>query len=150
VNSTGSYDPDGTIASTSISFGDGTMVNEASASHVYSSPGAYMVTVTVTDNQGATSQAIATVTVNAPGVTISKPAANSKSSVTSVNVVASASALKPISSMMVYVDNNRKYTTYSATVNTYITVPSGTHTILVKAWDSSGSTYSESVGITVK
>lgn len=47
-----SYDPDGTIASYSWSFGDGTSSHEVRVSHVYSKPGVYTVTLVVVDNEG--------------------------------------------------------------------------------------------------
>ncbi|MBZ5569958.1 MAG: putative Ig domain-containing protein, partial [Acidobacteriia bacterium] len=63
ASTAGSSDPDGTIASTSINFGDGTIVNAASGSHTYAAAGTYTVTATVTDNGGKSSSVTATVTV---------------------------------------------------------------------------------------
>jgi PKD repeat protein len=65
ASTTGSSDPDGTIASTAIDFGDGTVVNGASASHSYSVPGNYTVKATVTDNLGASSIATQSVNISA-------------------------------------------------------------------------------------
>ncbi len=50
-----STDPDGTIASSRIDFGDGTVSNSRSASHTYIGAGGFIVTATVTDNSGASS-----------------------------------------------------------------------------------------------
>lgn len=50
--SAGSSDPDGTITSYQWTFGDGTNGTGAAPSHVYSSAGNYIVTLTVTDNSG--------------------------------------------------------------------------------------------------
>ena len=47
-----SSDPDGTVASYSWDFGDGGTATGATPTHTYSSPGAYTVTLTVTDNLG--------------------------------------------------------------------------------------------------
>src|SRR5215469_13445494 len=64
ASSAGSFDPDGTIASTVINFGDGSpTVTAASATHTYSAAGNYTVTVTVTDNLGASSKKTASVSV---------------------------------------------------------------------------------------
>jgi PKD repeat protein len=149
VNSSGSSDSDGTIVATKISFGDGTSVAAASGTRIYLAAGTYTVTVTVTDDMGGSSSASATVLVTAGGVVITKPAQSSAS--TSVNVAASASAPRGIASMIVYVDNSKKYTVYGSSLNTYITIPAGTHTVQVKAWENTtGTIYQRSVVTTVK
>jgi PKD repeat protein len=149
VNSSGSSDPDGTIVATKIAFGDGTSVAAASGTRTYLAAGTYTVTVTVTDDMGASSSASATVLVTAGGVVITKPAQSSAT--TSVNVVASASAPRGIASMIVYVDNNKKYTIYGSSLNTNITIPAGTHTVQVKAWENTtGTIYQSSVVTAVK
>ena len=63
VSATGSFDPDGTIASYRFDFGDGAIVGpqpSALASHLYVQPGAWTLTIMATDNGGASrSQAVA-------------------------------------------------------------------------------------------
>jgi hypothetical protein len=62
----GSSDPDGTIASYKYAFGDGLSITSPNAGvvgHAYSSPGTYTMTLTVTDNAGATGTDTALVTV---------------------------------------------------------------------------------------
>jgi PKD domain/Malectin domain len=63
-SSAGSSDPDGTIASTTWTWGDG--ATGPSASHTYAAAGTYPVTVTVIDNDGASATATRSVTVTAP------------------------------------------------------------------------------------
>jgi PKD repeat protein len=58
-----SYDPDGTIVDYSWDFGDGSTATGVTVSHAYSDDGLYLVTLTVTDNDGATASAQATKTV---------------------------------------------------------------------------------------
>ena len=62
-----SSDPDGSIASYGWTFGDGSSSTAQNPSHTYAAGGSYTVTLTVTDNQGATSlPASQTVSVTAP------------------------------------------------------------------------------------
>lgn len=58
----GSSDADGAIAGYDWTFGDGGSSAQAAPSHAYAQPGEYTVTLTVTDNEGATGRA--TVRVN--------------------------------------------------------------------------------------
>ena len=61
-----SSDPDGPIASYSWTFGDGATSATQNPSHSYGTGGTYTVTLTVTDNQGATNSTSKSVTVNRP------------------------------------------------------------------------------------
>jgi DNA-binding beta-propeller fold protein YncE len=68
--------PEATVASYSWSFGDGTSAQSAGATptHVYSSPGNYTVTLTVTDSAGCSTQVIytgQTASCNGSGAAIS-------------------------------------------------------------------------------
>jgi len=48
-----SYDPDGSIVSYEWDFGDGTTARGVTATHKFDNPGNYLVTLTVTDDEGA-------------------------------------------------------------------------------------------------
>lgn len=64
ASTAGSADPDGSVASVTINFGDGSAsVSTASASHTYSTAGTFTITATVTDNLGASSSKSTTVSV---------------------------------------------------------------------------------------
>ncbi len=59
MNSNGSSDPGGSIVSYAWNFGDGSTSTAPNPSHVFSNPGEWLTTLTVTDNLGAqTTQAI--------------------------------------------------------------------------------------------
>jgi PKD repeat protein len=59
----GSTDPDGTVSSYAWDFGDGGTGSGAITAHTYATTGTYTVTLTVTDNRGATGTANRQVTV---------------------------------------------------------------------------------------
>jgi PGF-pre-PGF domain-containing protein len=63
-----STDEDGTIIFWSWDFGDGTASAEQNPTHQYTTAGTYQVTLTVTDNGGATDEYNQYITVTAPGV----------------------------------------------------------------------------------
>ena len=148
VSAAGSSDPDGTIASTVLNFGDGTGASVVTASHTYSAAGVYTITATVTDNQGASSTASTSVTVKAPEVIVSSP--TSGTSLTSpVHVVASGFSGYPVTAMQIYLDSALNDSVNSASLDTTVKMAPGTHSLVIKGWDSSGRNFSKSVSVTV-
>ena len=63
LNGSASRDPDGSIASYAWTFGNGTSGSGVTPSATYATAGTFTVTLTVTDNGGATNRASTTVTV---------------------------------------------------------------------------------------
>ena len=82
------------------------------------------------------------------GITVTSPANGSTVS-SPVHVVASASSSNPIAAMRVYVDNVSVYLTYSNSIDTYITLSSGGHFIVVQSWDSTGLVTKFPLNVTV-
>ena len=95
----GSSDSDGSIASRSWNFGDSTSSSATNPSHTYAAAGTYSVTLTVTDNAGATNTKSQSVTVSSGnvlqnGVTVSNlSAATGADLVYTMNVPAGAANL---------------------------------------------------------
>lgn len=137
ASTAGSTDPDGTIASSSINFGDGSpAISGPSATHSYSTPGTYIVTATVQDNLGASSSASASVAVKAPEVIVASPAAGAQ--VTSpVHVVATGFSGNTVTAMQIYLDGTLVVSVKSSSLDTSVAASPGTHSLVVKGWDSS-------------
>jgi PKD repeat protein len=92
-DSAGSSDPDGSIVGRTWDFGDGLTSNAANPVVTYAAAGSYEVSLTVTDDQGATNTKTSTVSVLDPNATASVTfravnSSNLNSSVPSVNVPA--------------------------------------------------------------
>ncbi len=68
-----STDADGTITSWLWDFGDGTTTTEQNPAHTYLNAGTYTVSLTVTDNEGATHLSVASVEVGAQDIVVSMP-----------------------------------------------------------------------------
>ena len=147
VSAAGSSDPDGTIASSVISFGDGTTASGLTAAHKYSAAGVYTLTAKVTDNQGASSSASTSVTVKAPEVIVSSPASGA-SVASQVHVVASGFSGFPVTAMQIYLDSALVYNVNAASLDTTIPLGSGAHTLVVKGWDSAGGNFYKSLTVT--
>lgn len=67
-NSAGSTDPDGSIISYAWDFGDESASTAANPSHVYTTPGDYVATLTVTDDQGVTTRNAVAISALAPNI----------------------------------------------------------------------------------
>jgi len=82
------------------------------------------------------------------GVTVSSPSAGSTTG-SPVHFVASASSSKPITAMRIYVDSASVYNNSAASLDTQIAMSSGQHSVIVKAWDSSGAIFQQAFSLTV-
>ncbi|MBG6214541.1 MULTISPECIES: PKD domain-containing protein [unclassified Cryobacterium] len=91
VDAAGSADSDGTITSYAWNFGDGSTATGATTTHSYAAAGSYLVTLTVTDNAGASTVTSRTVDATDPPANVAPTAAFSYQ-VTPLAIATDASA----------------------------------------------------------
>ena len=130
----------GNIARALIDFGDGTMVNEASASHTYAAVGTYLITAYAYDAAGASSVAVQQISVKpaTSGITILAPGDGSTVN-WPTSLVASANPGTPVSAMRLLIDGQQAYAANGDTLNTALKVFTGKHQISVQSLDSAGN-----------
>ena len=107
---------DGTIVSYAWTFGDTATGTGATTSHTYADPGTYAVTLTVTDNLGATDDVPGSVTCpNNPAAVGFRASAGANASGANASVVVPA-AVQPGDQLLLFVTTN---------VDTTATTPAG-------------------------
>lgn len=147
----GSADSDGSIASSTIDFGDGTVVSGPHATHTYAAAGIYNVVATVVDNGGASAVAVERVSVKstATGIKIFAPADGATVN-WPTSFVASSNLANPVTSMKLLVDGTAVYASNSDVINTALKINRGTHHISIQATDNTGATFSSSIDVTAE
>jgi PKD repeat protein len=152
-----SSDPDGTIGAYSWTFGDGGTSTVQNPSRTYATAGTFTVTLTVTDNQGATNTASHTVTVTAPNTAPVVNAGPNQTVVVGLLYTLSASFTDPDNGPWTYTINwgdgsssrgsrSTQGTFYAG--HTYV-VPLTSHTVTVTVTDSRGASGHASKVVTV-
>jgi Carboxypeptidase regulatory-like domain/Calcineurin-like phosphoesterase/Bacterial Ig domain len=90
---------------------------------------------------GCTAGAIGvTVCSPAPGATVASP----------VHFTAAAKSTHPITAMRIYVDNVSNFSTNASSLNTSLALATGTHSVVVQAWDSTGVVFKTPLTIHVQ
>lgn len=82
------------------------------------------------------------------GVTVSSPTSGAISG-SPVHFVTSATSSFPVTAMRIYVDNISMFTVNAASIDTFIPMSTGSHFVVVQAWDSSGAVFKSPQTITV-
>jgi acid phosphatase len=118
------------------------------------STGSHNLVIKMWDNNGNPTSKSISIKVTAPtaGVTLTSPTTGSTAG-SPVEVVASANSgnsSDPIGAMRIYVDDNSVYTVQSASINTAVTMSSGSHHVVVVAWDQIGNSWTKDATINVQ
>ena len=148
VDASGSSDPDGTVAGYAWDFGDGATATGVTATHDYAIAGTYTVTLTVTDDDGATNASTSDVTVVAGNVA---PTAAFTFTVDDLDVAFDASTSTDADGTIVsytwdFGDGSPTATGVTA-AHTY--AASGSYTVMLTIEDDDAATDDETVVVTV-
>lgn len=117
--------------------------------NVSASTGTHTLLVRAWDSSGAYGDQTFTVDVKPVAVNVSNPL--SGAAVTSpANIAASASSAHSIASWNIYVDSVSSYVQdYGSSINANLALTPGTHSVLVRAWDSTGAYGDQTISVTV-
>ena len=116
---------------------------------VSSNPGTHNLVVQAWDTTGTTYKQRVTVNVVSGGVVnVSSPANNATIS-SPFQVVGSASGPNPITAMQIYLDGQLVLTNNSSSLNNSVNAGTGSHSLVVQAWDSTGAYYKQGLTINV-
>jgi PKD repeat protein len=144
-----STDSDGEIASWSWDFGDGNSSTLQNPSHTYASDGNFTVTLTVTDDDGATGNVSKNVTVSTSGTTNDPPVANFTYTANGLEVTFTDTSTDSDGNIIGWSWNFGDGNT-STNQNTSHTYGSGgTYTVSLTVTDDDGDTGSLSQDVTV-
>src|SRR6185437_8810531 len=144
----GSSDPGGSVANSTLDFGDGAVVKGPTASHTYAVPGTYNISATVFDNSGSSAVAVARTSVKpaTTGVTIFAPANGATVNWPSP-LIASATLANPVTMMEVTIDGQLVYRIDRDAINAALKIFRGTNQVQVKASDSTGAGATSSITV---
>ncbi len=141
-----STDSDGTIASRSWNFGDGTTSTSTNPSKTYAAGGTYTVVLTVTDNAGGTGSKTSAVTVVVPNV---PPTANFTFAATDLTVAFTDTSTDSDGTIASRSWNFGDGTTSTATNPSKTYAGSGTYTVTLTVTDNSGASNAKSSSVSV-
>ncbi|MCW2530198.1 MAG: domain containing protein [Pseudonocardiales bacterium] len=148
-DASGARDPDGTIADFSWSFGDATAATGVTTNHTYPTSGTYDITLTVTDNSGASNSIVHSVAVVATPPN-QPPTATFTSTCTLLSCTFDASASRDPDGTIVdyawtFVDTDNA----NGITTTYAFGSDGTYSVTLILTDDIGATTSTTQSVTV-
>ena len=145
-----SSDPDGSIVYFDWDFGDGSIGTGVTSTHTYITAGTYNVTLTVTDNKGATDSATTTVTI---GLGNQEPNANAKGPyIGLVNKVISfdgSGSADPDGSIATYVWDFGDGNTGTGQTTTHTYIAEGNFTVMLTVTDDAGEIATDTTTATI-
>jgi PKD repeat protein len=145
-----STDPDGTVMTRSWDFGDGAMATAQTATHTYAATGDYTVTLTVTDNDGATgTTASQVVTVTEPPVPNTPPTASFTYSCTDLTCDFSDTSTDPDGTVMTRSWDFGDGATSADPTSTHSYASAGDYTVTLAVIDNDGAPGTTSQVVTV-
>lgn len=146
----GSTDPDGTIASYSWDFGDGTTETGPNPSHAYTAEGAYNVTLTVTDNDGVQDSDSTTATIGSGNLAPKADAGGPYSATAGVDVQFDGSGSSdPDGSIVSYLWEFGDGTESTEMNPAHSYADAGTYNVTLTVYDDNGAMDAASVSVEI-
>ena len=142
-----SSDSDGTIASRSWNFGDGSTSTATNPSHTYAAAATYNVTLTVTDNGGATNSVTKAVTATAP--VDAPPVANFTFTTSGLTATFTAGSSDSDGTIASHSWNFGDSGTSTATNPSHAYAAAGTYSVTETVIDNLGASGSKTSSVTV-
>ena len=150
LDASGSTDSDGTIASYRWTTSDGQAATESTTSFTFSSAGEYVITLSVTDDTGATSSTTTTVTTTEPQLAVASFTATPTTGSAPLTVALDGSgSATPNESIIAYQWGSSDGQTATGNTTSLTFDEVGTYTITHTIIDSSAQTASTTQEITV-
>ena len=148
-DASGSYDPDGTIVSYYWNFGDGNSATGITVNYAFDHRGTYTVTLTVTDNNGATDSETKTITISNR-----QPIASFTANTTEVienNAVSfdASASYDPDGTIVSYVWNFGDGTATTGVTAEHVYTSEGEYPVTLTVTDNDGDSVSETENIIV-
>lgn len=149
-NSTGTYDPDGTIVVYSWNYGDGSTGSGFTTSHSFTTAGTYTVTLTVTDNSGSTASASLAVVIQDRSPVARLSSSTLSSATGSTISFDGGSSADPDGSITTYRWDFGDGTSGTGVTTGHAYASPGNYTVRLTITDNSGLTGSTSSSVLVK